>query len=71
MGRFWPLVSKHFFLPIFVSFEFKTPHLHHGKTMDPLEFHAKHNRLERKHKVVREKFIIIISASKSWGGSRE
>ena len=52
MGRFWPLVSKHFFLPIFVSFEFKTPHLHHGKTMDPLEFHAKYNRLERKHRRV-------------------
>ena len=35
-----------------MSFEFKTPHLHHGKTMDPLEFHAKYNRLERKHRRV-------------------
>jgi hypothetical protein len=27
-------------------------HLHHGKTMDPLDFHAKYSRLERKHRRV-------------------
>ena len=52
MGRFWPLDSKHFFLSIFASFGFKTPPLLHAKTMDPLEFHAKCNRLERKHRRV-------------------